>query len=371
MELFRTAFLVLLALGATGYAVASVALWTGALRRSRRIPRGGDLPTVTVIVPARNEAANIASCLTALSRQSYPPHLCKIVVVDDRSDDGTGEIAARAACAMEAVVQVVRVDTVPPGWSPKKHALHRAILESTSDIILTTDADCEPEECWIEEMVASLSAAHVVAGYSPYRDRTSLPARLLALETLSQAFLAMGGIGIGRPITCTGRSLGYRREVYAAVGGFGEAHSMLSGDDHLFLQRAVGAGFTAAFCDGPGSYVWTNPPPTWRGFVQQRIRMFSGARMLKPAVAALGVFVYAWLAVMGVGMLAAFPAAWGAFGVKVLLDGVSMGIAAVRLHEKRLLAVYPIAAFLYLPYFLVFALWGTVGSYGWKGARGH
>ncbi|HRU24973.1 MAG TPA: glycosyltransferase, partial [Candidatus Latescibacteria bacterium] len=174
MELFRTAFLVLLALGATGYAVASVALWTGALRRSRRIPRGGDLPTVTVIVPARNEAANIASCLTALSRQSYPPHLCKIVVVDDRSDDGTGEIAARAACAMEAVVQVVRVDTVPPGWSPKKHALHRAILESTSDIILTTDADCEPEECWIEEMVASLSAADIVAGYSPFRQRGTL-----------------------------------------------------------------------------------------------------------------------------------------------------------------------------------------------------
>jgi len=146
---------------------------------------------------------------------------------------------------------------------------------------------------------------------------------------------------------------------------------MLSGDDHLFLQRAVGAGFRAAFCDGPGSYVWTAPPASWQAFVQQRIRMFSGARMLKPGVALLGVSVYAWLAAMLVGMITCSTAAWVAFGLKFLLDGISVTIAAVRLHEKPLLAVYPLAAFLYLPYFLVFALRGTFGTYRWKGARGH
>jgi cellulose synthase/poly-beta-1,6-N-acetylglucosamine synthase-like glycosyltransferase len=146
---------------------------------------------------------------------------------------------------------------------------------------------------------------------------------------------------------------------------------MLSGDDHLFLQRAVAHGFDAAFCDAPESCVWTDPPESWRQFVNQRIRMFSGARLLAPGVAALGVFVYGWLGGMFLGLIAGIPVAWAAFGLKAVLDGVSMGIVAGRLREQRLLWLYPVAAFLYLPYFLVFAAWGTFGSYRWKGSRGH
>jgi cellulose synthase/poly-beta-1,6-N-acetylglucosamine synthase-like glycosyltransferase len=269
-------------------------------------------------------------------------------------------------------VRVIRIETVPAGWSPKKQAITRAISESAGEVILTTDADCRPEPGWIAGMVGTLTreGADLVAGYSPYGGRGTVTARLLALETLSQGFLAMAGIGIGRPITCQGRSFGYRRNVFEALGGFGPPRAMLSGDDHLFLQRAVARGYRAVYCDATDARVWTDPPATWKEFVHQRIRMFSGARQLKASVAVLGAGVYTWLLAIFLGMLALYPVAWGAFLGKMLLDAVSLVIAAARVHEWRLLRVYPLAACLYLPYFLVFAFLGTFGSYRWKGSKG-
>jgi len=392
----------IIALGSALYAAASIALWIGVLRswRSLRLrrslvrhedcsPRSGAQwerhlletpadapPTVSVIVPARNEAASIAACVAALARQTYPRDRWELIVVDDRSDDGTGTIVAGLVPMLPIGARVIRIDQVPPGISPKKHAIATAIGTSSSDVILTTDADCRPEPGWIAAVIAALQGtpgkapANLVAGYSPYGGRTSLAGRLLALETLSQAFLAMAGIGLARPITCTGRSFGYRRGIFEAVGGFGEALAMPSGDDHLFLQRAVARGFRATYSDAPGSHVWTDPPRTWKEFVQQRIRMYSGARRLPIGVAALGAFAWGWLFLLAAGMLALAPAAWACFGMKFAFDFVSLAIAAERLHERRLLAVYPLAAFLYLPYFLIFALLGTFGTYRWKGTPG-
>ena len=369
MSSIETLVIAFVLAGAGIYAAASLALWAGALRRTPSI-EGHPQTLVSVIIPARSEAANVGPCLAALAAQTYPRERWEVIVVDDRSEDGTGDAVRGLAATMPLVVRVIRIDDVPPGWSPKKYALTRAIAESTGEVILTTDADCRPEPGWIAGMVGALGSAHLVAGYSPYDRRGNLAGRLLALETLSQGFLAMSGIGLGLPITCTGRSFGYRRQVFEELGGFGPAHAMLSGDDHLFLQRAVARGFKAVFCDAAGSKVWTDPPATWGAFVQQRIRMFSGARRLSLGVALLGVAVYGWLLALLVGMLALNPVAWAAFLGKVLLDGVSLSIAAGRLGEWWLLRVYPLASVLYLPYFLTFAALGTFGSYRWKGMRG-
>jgi len=362
---------IITAVGAAVYAVASFILWLGALRRVR--PDGLHAqPTVSVIIPARNEAHNLPALFAALAPQTYPRDRWEVLFVDDRSDDGTGEIAQRLAGATPVAVRIIRVGDVRARWSPKKYAIARAVAESTGEVILTTDADCRPEPDWVSGMVAALEGAHadLVAGYSPYERRGTVVGRLLALETLAQGFLTMSGIGIGWPITCQGRSFGYRRKVFDAAGGFGPGQAMLSGDDHLFLQRAVEQGFRGTYCDAPNTRVWTNPPTTREGFVHQRIRMFSGAGKLRPAVALLGAAVYGWLLALLVGMFALQPVAWVAFLGKSVLDGVSLSIAAWRLGEWRLLRVYPLAALLYLPYFLIFAALGTFGSYRWKGMRG-
>jgi cellulose synthase/poly-beta-1,6-N-acetylglucosamine synthase-like glycosyltransferase len=351
------------------YAGASVFLWIGGLKR--RPLAGADMPFVSVIVPARNEVNTIASCLKALAVQDYPHDRWELIVVDDRSEDGTGGIVAALIPMLPFPVTILRMNEVPPGRSPKKHGIATAIAQARGDVIMTTDADCRPEPRWLSSMIRALGDRDLVAGYAPYDQRGSLAGQLIAIEALSQGYQGLAGIRIGWPITCAGRSFGYRREVFEKAGGFGSANTMLSGDDNLFLQRAVSKGFRTAYCEERDSAVWTDPPETWREFSNQRTRMLSGARNLSMSVLALGIVVWSVLFLMLAGMIAGYWWAWAAFGVKFVADFVSMSIAATRFREWRVMWTFPIAELLYLPYYLYFGFRGTFGSYQWKGARGH
>jgi len=84
-------------------------------------PAHHQAPRAAVIVPARNEAANIARCLRSLVDQSYPRTRLRILVVDDHSADATLEIAA-AVAAKHPQLTVLRSPPLPPHWVGKSHA---------------------------------------------------------------------------------------------------------------------------------------------------------------------------------------------------------------------------------------------------------
>lgn len=101
------------------------------------LPEPAHWPQVAILIPARDEAATIAQVVAALRAQDYPGAF-SIIVVDDRSTDGTGELA-RAAGAM-----VVTGGARPPGWSGKLNALRQgleALSSGTHEYLLLTDAD--------------------------------------------------------------------------------------------------------------------------------------------------------------------------------------------------------------------------------------
>jgi glycosyltransferase involved in cell wall biosynthesis len=100
-------------------------------------------PSLTVIVPARNEAANVAACLESLLAQDYP-HL-SILAVNDRSSDRTGAIMDALAAAHPARLSVLHMAELPPGWLGKTHAMataaRHAIATRAPDYLLFTDGD--------------------------------------------------------------------------------------------------------------------------------------------------------------------------------------------------------------------------------------
>ena len=95
-------------------------------------------PAVSVIVPACNEAANIESAVATLIRQDYPNF--ELILVDDRSTDGTGTIIDRFA-ASDQRIHALHVQVLPDGWLGKVHALERAVEAAKGDWLLFTDAD--------------------------------------------------------------------------------------------------------------------------------------------------------------------------------------------------------------------------------------
>ena len=102
----------------------------------------GHWPSVDIVVPARNEADVLPQSLSSLLAQDYPG-AWRILLVDDHSTDGTGDIARRLAHEKNQSerLTIINAPDLPEGWSGKVAAMHAGVSQSHSDYILFTDAD--------------------------------------------------------------------------------------------------------------------------------------------------------------------------------------------------------------------------------------
>ncbi|MGH8274132.1 MAG: glycosyltransferase [Gammaproteobacteria bacterium] len=121
--------------------IAGAELMYGALHTKhleRYVPAGddADLPAITIVVPARNEAKTLEPAMRSLLALDYPR--LTIVAVDDRSKDGTGELLERF---IDPRLQIVHVHDLPQGWLGKNYALDQGTRQSDSEWLLFTDAD--------------------------------------------------------------------------------------------------------------------------------------------------------------------------------------------------------------------------------------
>ncbi len=119
------------------------------------LPATRPMPAVTVVVPARNEAESILTCLTSLLAQDYNGAL-RVILVDDLSSDGTGALADGIG---DARLTVIRGAAHPPGWSGKLWALHQGIQAAGhARLLLLTDADIRHAPLHLATLVAQLES---------------------------------------------------------------------------------------------------------------------------------------------------------------------------------------------------------------------
>jgi len=149
-----------------GYLVLMTLMWGGLVLgvprwgRHHRLnqptgPLPADGPLVSICVPARDEAENIAACVAAARAQRWLR--TEVVVVDDRSSDGTGEMARQAADGDPRIAVLEGTDP-PQGWSGKAWACARAAAEASGDILLFVDADVVLHEDAVTATVAAMDA---------------------------------------------------------------------------------------------------------------------------------------------------------------------------------------------------------------------
>jgi len=121
------------------YIILTVLVNAAWLRRQGATPTAPDaLPSLTVLVPARNEEANLQRLLPSLLAQRYPA--AQFLVYDDASEDGTADVVRRY---QDRRLQLLRGTGPPPDWVGKVHALAEASQEATGDVLLFLDADAE------------------------------------------------------------------------------------------------------------------------------------------------------------------------------------------------------------------------------------
>ncbi|MDJ0778154.1 MAG: glycosyltransferase [Gammaproteobacteria bacterium] len=108
-------------------------------------------PLVSVLVPARNEQDSLADAVQSLLEVDYPA--LEIVIIDDRSDDSTGDIAERLA-QRDARIRTLHIESLPEGWLGKVHAMHRGIAMSNGEWLLFTDADIHFSRAVLKRAIA-------------------------------------------------------------------------------------------------------------------------------------------------------------------------------------------------------------------------
>jgi glycosyltransferase involved in cell wall biosynthesis len=236
-------------------------------------------PDVDVVVPAHNEAGALPGTLASLQRVAYPGRLT-IVVVDDRSTDGTADVV-RAAAAADPRIRLVQVHAASRRWAPKVHAVAQGLRAGSGAIVLTTDADCRVRPGWVRAMVAPFADPDVVlvlgmvTTRGPHEAR-SFRERFEAIDWLTLMLTSRSMVRAGRAFASSANDQAYRRSAFERAGGFGIAGRAPSGDEDLLAQRLTRpTGARAVFLDHPDAAVLTAPMPSWRALLLQRRRWVS------------------------------------------------------------------------------------------------
>ena len=238
-----------------------------------------EMPPVSVVLCAHNEAYNLSQYLQALLTQDYPEY--EVIVVDDGSED---ETRAMIECYMVRDPRL-HMTFVPHGarvGSTKKLALTLAAKAAKYDYLLLTDADCVPESNhWIREMMAGFQSAgthrspiDIVLAFSPYFGEKGHVNRLVRYDTLFNGLHYLGAALCGHPYMGVGRNLAYRKELFFESGGFTRLMNNVAGDDDLFVNHVATQTNTAVVL-ARESYTWSIAKKTMREWFQQKRRHIS------------------------------------------------------------------------------------------------
>ena len=251
---------------------------------------------VSVVICAKNEASNLAKNLPFVLAQKYN-NTYEVLIINDDSEDESAEILAKMA-AKYPHLRVLNTAGLDRKMSGKKHALNFGINEAKYDILLLTDADCEPSSYdWLSYMVQNLndnSQKQIVLGVSPYftQKKHALLNIVIQYETAYTALQYLSFALWGVPYMGVGRNLAYRKTIFRAANGFAAHQNVASGDDDLLIGSAATAQNTSIEIR-PAAYCYSQPPSNWfMWFKQKKRHLSAGKHYAQKHQARLGLLVF-------------------------------------------------------------------------------
>lgn len=351
-----------------GAELAYGALHTKHLERYAPVGNDADLPSITIVVPARNEALTLTPAMRSLLALDYPR--LSIVAIDDRSEDGTSELLDSFD---DPRLRVMHVHDLPAGWLGKNHALDLGARESDSEWLLFTDADIHFAPDTLRRAVTAVKETDV-------DHLTALP-RLtgasIGLKTALPAFAMSFGLSVrpwraANPKSRASCGVGafnlIRRSAYLTLGG----HTRIAQAPHddLALGQLVKQAGYRQLCmqaDSQLSVRWYRTLPEFIHGLEKGSFAFFGYR-LAPLIGAtlIQVALCLW-PVAGLFLLHGSALVLDAAAVATML---LLGIhSAHRLHFSWLFGLaYPLSALI-----MLIAIWNSAirirlrGGLEWRG----
>ena len=357
------------------------------------------LPEISVLVTARNEEDNIKDTIISISNQNYPQNKFKIVAVDDRSTDKTGDILNSLLDVVKnlEIIYLTEDDFVEDGKKikrklSKKDALKIGISSLTTEFVVTTDADCVYDPNWLRSYGTSIinnknEKLGIVAGvtifhkekYSNFFEK--MWQEMQYIDYFSQSLLGAGAIGHNRGFTANGSNLLLKRSLYDENSSSNEndvtKKKYASGDDFFLIQSAEKENLKLQFLTNEESVVKSLPVNTLKDLFNQRARWASkaGASNRQVFIFTLNTFVF-YAGILVYLFLAMFLPLYFSKYILILLLGLkifpetmflSYGFGKFNVRLKPL--YYILLQFFHIPFNIAAGLKGVLFGFSWKGEK--
>ena len=234
------------------------------------------MKTISAIIPARNEEANIVRVVESLAAQ---PEVREIIVVDDQSTDATPRLLEDLKKRFPQL-KTERTEMLPPGWTGKNHAIWSGLEHATGDWLLFTDADTVHEPSSAARALSD-AAKHnaLLVSYSPEQETVTWWEQALLpfiFCRLSRHFSYSKVNDSSKPdAAANGQYLLIDRRVYDAIGGhMAVAANVL--EDVEIAKRAKIAGYRIHFAPGSGivrARMYRSFGALWEGWTKNLYRL--------------------------------------------------------------------------------------------------
>jgi cellulose synthase/poly-beta-1,6-N-acetylglucosamine synthase-like glycosyltransferase len=317
---------------------------------------------VSVIICARDEAANLAENLPGALSQTYPS-THEVIVVNHNSQDDTRYLLEEFKKTFKGL-HIVNLEYEAKGIPGKKYPLSMGIREARHEVLVLTDSDCVPaSEFWVEKMQDGyLDGTQIVLGYSPYKKKPGVLNKLIRFETFHSALQYLSYALAGQPYMGVGRNLSYKKELFLKNKGFSSINHVPGGDDDLFINKVAKAGNTRIVID-PESFTLSEPKKTFAEWVRQKTRHYTTGKYYKSrhqfllAVYSLShilfypAFVLSLLNPPAMG----WPVTLAVFGIRFLIQGIVYFRCMKKLGESDLFPFWWLLDLWMIGYYIIFA----------------
>lgn len=289
-------------------------------------PPPSEAPLISVCVPARNEERNIRDCVESILAQDYPNF--EVIILDDRSTDGTPEILHQLAAQIVATslrqddqLKIIRGADLPGGWAGKPHALFQASSAARGEWLCFVDADTflSPNtlsSCYAKaiETEADMFTIMTFQILGSFWEKAVMP---IVMTALSVGFSPRKvNDPNSRDAIANGQFILIKGAVYDAIGGHERVKDQIV-EDKAIAQQAKWNGYRLIVANGYAvarTRMYTSLPEMWEGWTKNIYLGLSD----RPSLTLLGAFG-AFLALIAALVLPLWPL----FGLVWYLQGGS------------------------------------------------
>lgn len=332
----------------------------------------------TIVIPARNEVANIEKCLHSILKNQYPKELFEIIVVDDFSTDDTADVVLQLQKQFTNLKLVQLKDhIISKQNSYKKKSIETAISFAAYEWIVTTDADCEVKISWLHMFDACIQEKDpfFIAAPVKFTNTGSFISIFQCLDFISLQGITAASVSAGMLSMCNGANLVYRKDAFYMVDGFKGVDDIASGDDMLLMHK-IKKQFPgkSTYLFSEDAIVSTPPMPDLKSFINQRIRWASKATSYddKKIFLVLLLVYFVNLVLLILPLLSFFYAPlfhlWLTLLLfKIFVETIFMLPVATFFNQQKLLWWFPVMQPFHIAYTVVSGWLGKFGTYEWKG----